>query len=515
MQPYASRFHSRLVVVFVALAVAVGTFGWALPQAQAAGVSGGSGVVAYNTSAGMQLVDVAAGASAGGLGASGQSVAFSADSRTAYVSAPSSLSVLVVSIATRSVTASIAIPSGTEALAMSPDGAELYAAGSYGLLRISTVSQTVQATSIVSSVSAMVIAADGSHVYLSSGTDILVYAVATDTFTTVAFGSTSGKLAISPDSSTLYGLTTGPGGSVSTLVLASTTITHGPPIGAFPFDFALTPDGSTLFVADFNYGNPNPLLVVSPTTLAVTDQIAGLGSQRAVAISPDGKTLAVVQPNANKLSLIDVASRAVAQTLSIPPASLGQAFFLPDVAPVAAFSETGFTAGSATSFDASASTVFPGQIASYIWSFGDGATATTTGPTVSHTYAAAGNYTVTLRAVTTAGTTVGTSQYFGRYALRTGSSAAAVSAQVAIAAAAVPGASSSSSVATPTATGAPSTPTASGAPSTSTASPSSRAVLAATGFDAGPWLLLAVMLCLIGAGLMVLVRLPRSGQRAR
>jgi PKD repeat protein len=52
------------------------------------------------------------------------------------------------------------------------------------------------------------------------------------------------------------------------------------------------------------------------------------------------------------------------------------------------------TAGAAVSFDGSTSSDPDGSIASYAWNFGDGATGT--GATASHTYAAAGSFTVTL-----------------------------------------------------------------------------------------------------------------------
>ena len=46
----------------------------------------------------------------------------------------------------------------------------------------------------------------------------------------------------------------------------------------------------------------------------------------------------------------------------------------------------------------------------YAWNFGDGRTGLTTSPTVSHTYAAAGTYTVTLTVTDSAGTS--TTQVF-------------------------------------------------------------------------------------------------------
>jgi hypothetical protein len=77
----------------------------------------------------------------------------------------------------------------------------------------------------------------------------------------------------------------------------------------------------------------------------------------------------------------------------------------PDQAPVARFSSvTAVQVGHAISFDASASTVAFGSITTYLWNFGDGTTATTGGPTVSHPYGAPGSYTVTLTETDEAGT---------------------------------------------------------------------------------------------------------------
>ena len=68
-------------------------------------------------------------------------------------------------------------------------------------------------------------------------------------------------------------------------------------------------------------------------------------------------------------------------------------------------------AGEATEFDASASTVAHGTIASYEWDFGDGSpTEHTTDPMTSHVYADAGSYTATVTETSSAGTS--TTQVF-------------------------------------------------------------------------------------------------------
>ncbi|NYD68414.1 PKD domain-containing protein [Agromyces atrinae] len=64
----------------------------------------------------------------------------------------------------------------------------------------------------------------------------------------------------------------------------------------------------------------------------------------------------------------------------------------PNVAPTAVIQSS--TSGLTVSVDGSGSTDSDGTVASYAWSFGDGATAT--GPTASHPYATGGTYTVTL-----------------------------------------------------------------------------------------------------------------------
>ena len=78
----------------------------------------------------------------------------------------------------------------------------------------------------------------------------------------------------------------------------------------------------------------------------------------------------------------------------------------PDQAPVASFSAVAGFAGAVSTFDASASTVVYGSISRYAWSFGDGGSAVSSSPVVSHVYAAPGTYTVTLTETDSAGTSI-------------------------------------------------------------------------------------------------------------
>ena len=78
-----------------------------------------------------------------------------------------------------------------------------------------------------------------------------------------------------------------------------------------------------------------------------------------------------------------------------------------DECPTAAFAITPTSAahGSPATLDGSGSSDPDGSISSYKWNFGDGITSTTPTPTISHTYAAAGTYHVTLTITDTTGLT--------------------------------------------------------------------------------------------------------------
>ena len=78
----------------------------------------------------------------------------------------------------------------------------------------------------------------------------------------------------------------------------------------------------------------------------------------------------------------------------------------PDQAPVAALIVTPGNQGQATHFNASASVAPSSPITNYAWNFGDGATANTSAPTTTHTYAHDGSYTATVTETDAGGTSL-------------------------------------------------------------------------------------------------------------
>jgi YVTN family beta-propeller protein len=167
-----------------------------------------------------------------------------------------------------------------------------------------------------------------------------------------------------------------------------------------PNSIAITPSGTTAFVSDYGLNTVTPVNLATRTA-GTPIKVGSFPYQ--VAITPDGSTAYVTNNSSNSVTPINTATQAAGGEIKVGTGPDGIAI-TPDEAPVASFTVSAAQAGSASSFNASSSSVAHGTITSYAWSFGDGSTATTSTPTTAHTYAAAGNYTATLTETDSAGT---------------------------------------------------------------------------------------------------------------
>jgi hypothetical protein len=179
---------------------------------------------------------------------------------------------------------------------------------------------------------------------------------------------------------------------------------------------------------------------------------APVGGLESLAVTPDGRTVLAAGETLGATGALSplVYPLLASGNLAVGPASALPGFSVsspqgiavtPDQAPIAVLSPASGTVGSPVILDAIASTVTYGSIVNYRWSFGDGQTATTTTPTISHVYGAAGNYTAQVTETDSAGGSVppapGTSGIFnvngpGQTPFLRSSPAASAAASVAI-----------------------------------------------------------------------------------
>ena len=313
-------------------------------------------------------------------------VAVSPDGTSVYITNQGSDSVSQYTVGPGGVLApktppTIAAGDGARGVAVSPDGADVYVTNSHS-----------------NSVSQYSVGAGG--------------ALAPKSSATITAGGFPAGVAVSPDGASVY-VTNISGGSVSQYSVgaggalapkSSATITAG----VNPGRVAVSPDGTSVYVTNYSsdsvsqysVGPSGALAPKTPATIAAGSQPAG------VAVSPDGTSVYITNQNSDSVSQYSIGPGGALTPKAPATITAGNAphgvAVLPDQGPLAAFTPTVAPAGSATHFDASASSDRDGSIGRYDWDFGDGSIAVNAGPTPAHSYAA-GTYTVRLTVTDTSG----------------------------------------------------------------------------------------------------------------
>ena len=343
------------------------------------------------------------------VGGAPDAVVMAPDGATAYVL---TVGGTVIPIDTSTNRAGTPIPVGMTAygMAIAPDGKTIYVTSegidATTVTRINTSTNTVESPiSVGAGTGAVAITPDGTKAYVTApqlSAVIPIDLVTGVAGTPIVVGNDPDALAVTPDGATVFVANY----YAHTVVPIDTaTNSMGSPItvGGTPTDIAITPDGTTAYVTD-NSGEVTPINVAGRTAgtpIQLTGQLQG------IAITPDGAT-AYVSGFGTTVTPIDLATGTPGTPITVGMGADGIAI-TPDQAPIARLSVWGSALGIPTDFDASNSAVAFGSIASYAWAFGDGTTANTTTPTITHTYSAVGTYTATVTETDSAGTSTTTS----------------------------------------------------------------------------------------------------------
>ena len=364
------------------------------------------------------------------VGSGPYSIAITPDGKTAYELNESDESISVIDLRTNQVVgAPIELGTRPYVIAISPDGKTAYITTSTSeVLVLDTQTNQIVGSILVegenASVWGVAFAPDGKTAYVLNEDEDTVVTIDTQTSTVVGAPIPTGEdpinVAFTPDGKKAY-VTNYEEGSVSVIDTATRQNVGTIPVGFEPWGITITPDGKKAYAANFGEGT----LTAIDTQ---TNQVIGLpipvgGAPYESAVTPDGKSLYVTNYESEDISVVDPQTDTVKTTIEDLDGGPWQVVVAPDQSPVPSFSATQAVPGGPVAFNGSASSDADGSIASFDWSFGDGASALNGGVAPSHQYAAAGTYTATLAVTDNEGCSLAL-VFTGRTAYCSGSSLA-------------------------------------------------------------------------------------------
>jgi YVTN family beta-propeller protein len=360
-------------------------------------------------------------------------VAITPDGKTALVTNSGPGTVTPITLATMAAGTPINVGNNNpSAIAITPDGTKAYVANYGGSGTVTAITLSNGATSTIpvgKKPIGVAITPDGATAYVANQQDGTVTPITTATdhpgapINVGGAGAVTDGVAVSPDGTAVYAVNNGLNSVVPITVATNTPRTPIRGIITHPTAIAITPDGSTAYITEFGASGSVPGQVV-PMTLSNSSlgtPIAVGNGPYDITITPDQASAYVADSNnggAGAVTQIALSTNTAGSTIAVGNGPEAVAI-TPDQAPIASFTVASGAAGTARSFDASASSVAYGSITNYRWNFGDGTTLATATPATTHSYASAGSYTATLTETDSAGTS--TSQVFtGRTMSRNG-----------------------------------------------------------------------------------------------
>lgn len=313
-------------------------------------------------------------------------------------------------------------------MAIAPDGQTAYCMVGSAVFPI-LVKENIQETPIplgsVNSSIDIAITPDGTTAYLvHTGPTVVVISLEERSVTT-SIDLDASAIAAAIDPRGRVGYFAQANGTIACIRLADNTRLPDILVGtnAHTRALAINPNGDELYFTD-DSGN---FVIVDLRTHTVTERIPIRMEARGIAVTPDGKKAYVAALVQRQVFQVNLETKAVSTifTRSGAPHNQESTRFVaitPDPAPIAFFTADIKPRGVATIFDASQSISPVGDIAEYVWDFGDGSPRGF-GVNPSHIYAQGGTYEVTLTVTNTAGTSL-SSIFTGKTMSRHGGSSA-------------------------------------------------------------------------------------------
>ncbi|WP_309112017.1 hypothetical protein [Saccharothrix sp.] len=275
-----------------------------------------NGFFAYATSAEdrtVTVIDTASRTISGviNVGARAGNIAFTPDSRTAYLTDGGDLNtdkgtVLAIDTATRAVTRISVQPLvSPNAVAVTPDGKKAYVTGANHLSVIDTATNVPRALDIgYVTLTDVAVTPDGSRVYLTDyrTRSIVVLSTATDSvIATVQLPTTPSRLAIMPDGRRVY-VTSYMDNKVYMIATAGNYVGATIDVAGSPRGLAAAPNGRQVLVTS-HYGHTLLAIDVATNTIASTEPVGVHPSH--VAFTPDGTEYYLIQDAGQYISVHD------------------------------------------------------------------------------------------------------------------------------------------------------------------------------------------------------------------
>src|SRR5664280_963943 len=316
-----------------------------------------------------------------------------------YVTNYGSNTVSVIDTDTNTVTATVNVGLNPYGITITPDGTKVYVTNYHDntVSVIDTDTNTVTAIVNVGLNPYGVAVYDESEVYVTNYGSNAVSAINTTTNTITATVSVEAYpygLAVSPDGRKVYVVNEG-NNNVSVIDTATDNVIATVKVGTYPYGITLNPTGTKAYVTN-SYSNTVSVINTENNNVIATLDVGPYPV--GIVINPAGTKLYVAHDHSDIFSIIDTNTNNVLLNVNFgaDPFALGKFIGLLPVQPVypVANFNTNVTSGYAPlsvqfndlSENANA----------WNWDFGDGVNSTDQNPT--HTFSAAGNYTINLTA---------------------------------------------------------------------------------------------------------------------